>query len=228
MIILRSRKQFQQAAEAFAESLKLDPHNRTAHIELGTLILGINRGAAAEKHFRHVLKATPDDPEQHYKLGLALLQQNKLAEAGRQMQMVPKLRPDALAHWQLGDIFLGLRNAGRAISSYERAIALKPALAKSANNLAWLLATFDDPNLQKPTRAVELAKTICESTDSPGANALDTLAAAYAATEDFRSAVEAAKQAIEIATQRQDTALADQIRARQRLYEQRKPFREKL
>jgi tetratricopeptide (TPR) repeat protein len=222
------KKQFPQAAEAFARALELDPTNRTAHIELGTLLLGVNRGRAAEMHFRHVLEATPDDPEQHYKLGLALLQQNRLAEAREQMQTVLKLRDDALAHWQMGEIFLRLRDAGQAIASYERAIELKPALATTANNLAWLLATIDDPNLQDPPEAVRLAKKICQSTDSPGANELDTLAAAYAAAEDYRSAVEAAEQAIEIATEQQNKGLAEKIRARNELYKQRKPVREKL
>lgn len=222
------QKQFQEAAEAFDKSLKLEPHNRTAHIELGTLLLGIHRGAAAEKHFRYVLKATPDDPEQNYKLGIALLQQDKLQDAGRQMQKVLKLRSDPMAHWQIAEILLKLGRIDRSIQSYERAIQLRPELSKSANNLAWILATVDDDQLRNATRAIELAEGICASASAPDANQLDTLAAAYAAGRDFEKAVRTANLAIEAAKQQQNDDLAAEIRSRLDLYRKRKPFRESL
>ncbi len=218
------RKEFQSAANAFSRSLKLEPTNRTANIELGTLLLGINKGAAAEKHFRFVLKATPDDPELHYKLGMALLQQNKANEAGRQMQRVLKLRPEAMAYWQLGEIYVQLQRLDRAVAAYEKAISLKPGLVNTANNLAWILATSNDDQLRHPSRALELAKSICESSQSPDANQLDTLAAAHAATGDYSQAVATANRAINIA--KSNTELANQIAARIMLYRQSKPYRE--
>ena len=218
------RKEFQSAANAFSRSLKLEPTNRTANIELGTLLLGIKKGAAAEKHFRFVLQATPDDPELRYKLGVALLQQNKAKEAGRQMQTVLQLRPDAMAHWQLGEIYVQLHRLDRAVTSYEKAISLNPELAKTANNLAWILATSNDRQLRNPSRALDLATSICKSSQSPDANQLDTLAAAYAATGDFSNAFATANRAKEIA--KSNPELTSQIAARIALYRQSKPYRE--
>ena len=221
------RKEFQKAAKAFSQSLQLDPTNRTANIELGTLLLAINRGAAAEKNFRFVLQATPGDPELNYKLGVALLQQNKLNEAGRQMQKVLKLRPDAMAHWQLGEILLRLKRVDRAVVSYEKAISIQPELARSANNLAWILATSRDDAIRQPVRALELAKLICESAQTPDANQLDTLSAAHASNGDFKTASLIATRAMEVAGQdSQFASLVDEISNRMRLYEQAQPYRE--
>ncbi|MCA9212884.1 MAG: ASPIC/UnbV domain-containing protein [Planctomycetales bacterium] len=222
--MLVDRGEYQKAAEAFAKSLQREPTNRLANTELGTLLLGINRGAAAEKNFRFVLRATPDDPELVYKLGVALLQQNKLREAGRQMQKVLKLRPDAMAHWQIGEILVRMGRAKAAAASYESAIKLKPELARSANNLAWILATSSDDQIRNPERALELAETICEAKREP--NELDTLAAALAASGDFDAAVHVAQEAVDAAASNGDATLSQQIAIRLKLYEQRKSYRE--
>src|SRR5262249_4201277 len=45
-----------------------------------------------------------------------------------------------------------------AIKAFEEAVRLAPDDAQFLNNLAWYLATSDDPTVRDPARAVELAR----------------------------------------------------------------------
>ena len=217
--MLIDKKQFAEAGAAFQSALTLDPGDRKAHIELGSLLLRIRKGAEAEPHFVAVLKANPSDPELIYKLGISLMFQGKLPEAREQMHAVINLNPSPLAHWQLGEIHIGLRNPQEAIKSYEAAIAMSPDLLKSANNLAWLLATSADPAIRNGGRAVEIAESICKAAVSADAQRSDTLAAAYAEAGCFDAAV-AALSALD--------NLSSDMQTRLELYRQKKPFHETL
>ena len=76
---------------------------------------------------------------------------------------------------------------------YERILALDPDRPVSLNNLAWLLATSDDPRLRDTKRALVLAKKAVALEHSPVY--LDTLAEAYYVNGYREEAVQTMKEA---------------------------------
>ena len=76
-----------------------------------------------------------------------------------QMQKVLTLRSDAMAHWQIGEILVRMGRVKSAVTSYNSAIKLKPELAQSANNLAWILATCENVKLRNANDAISLTQT---------------------------------------------------------------------
>ena len=90
------------------------------------------------------------------------------------------------------------------------------------NNLAWVLATSPDESLRNGRRAIELATKACEVTDYKQPHILSTLAAGYAETGDFATAVEWSKKALELGEESQKEELAKELES----YQSSKPWRE--
>jgi Zn-dependent protease with chaperone function len=97
-------------------------------------------------------------------------------------------------HALLGDLSYQRRDYAGVRRAYERALALKPDNASVLNNLAWLLATSEDPDLRDPPRALALAQAAADL--APEAFILDTLAEAYYANRRYAEAVAAAERAL--------------------------------
>jgi tetratricopeptide (TPR) repeat protein len=78
----------------------------------------------------------------------------------------------------------------------EKAIAADPTFPWSYNNLAWHLATYENPAERNGQEAVKFALKACELDGYHYWSFLDTLAASYAENGQFPEAVLAMNQAI--------------------------------
>jgi hypothetical protein len=94
------------------------------------------------------------------------------------------------------------------------------------NNLAWILATNEDPDVRDSAEAVRLAEGACALTRRQVALFVGTLAAAYADAGRFDDAVKAAQEACATATAAGETRLAEKNRQLLELYRAGKPYRE--
>ena len=92
------------------------------------------------------------------------------------------------------------------------------------NDIAWTLVTNPNASIRKGDEAVELAGRAARLSGGRNPAILDTLAAAYAEAGRFPEAVETAQKAIELATRQNKAALADSLRTRIKLYQDRKPY----
>ncbi len=106
------------------------------------------------------------------------------------------------------------RNLPRAIRYYERAMDRGSLLAR--NNLAWLLATADDPAVRDGPRAVALIRPVALYTGAW--QYLDTLAAAWAAAGELQRAAATAEAALAaVGADPAPTALAERAALERRL-----------
>jgi tetratricopeptide (TPR) repeat protein len=112
-----------------------------------------------------------------------------------------------------------------AISDYEEAVRVDPGYALAFNDLAWLLVACPTAEFRDGAKAVEQASKACELTNWKKAHYVGTLAAAYAETGDFKSAVKRQKKAIDLMTGDEEELRAD-FEERLKLYQSGKPYRQ--
>lgn len=222
--IYTDRKQYASAAEALKRALDADPNHRQSHIVLAEVLTKLNRHSEAAEHYEAALERRENDPELRLKLALARISLGQYEEAAAELRKSIAYRPSPIAWHHLGNSLVALGQLPKAVECFEEAIRMAPDLRVSVNNLAWLLATR--PAILQPTRAVELAMRLVETTEQKNAGDLDTLAAAQAAAGEFAAAISTSEAAIHAATSAGDTAKADRISKRRALYQQRRPYQE--
>ena len=134
--IFLDQKKFSEAANAFRDALVLDPKDRKAHLELGTLLLAARKGELAEGHFVEILAMTPNDPDLHLLTGRARLFQGKLDGAGESMSQSLALGGVAGIAESLHELALAYADADqldRAIAVMEEIKSRTPAQEEALN-----------------------------------------------------------------------------------------------
>ncbi|MGC3958843.1 MAG: hypothetical protein QM813_13170 [Verrucomicrobiota bacterium] len=111
-----------------------------------------------------------------------------------------------------------------AIILLQHAIQSASDEAQNYNLLAWIKATCPDDAVRNGAEAVQIAQQACELTKWQEGQPIDTLAAAYAETGDFRRAIELQRQALRTGKPNQTEQTA--MRERLALYQQSKPYHE--
>ena len=122
-----------------------------------------------------------------------------------------------------GGVWLDQNDYQRALQDFTQAVEIKPHDATAQNELAWVLATCDDPKIRNPELAVKHASAACRISEFKDANYLDTLAVAYAAAENFPEAIEWLKRTIALTPE----AARPALQSRLELYSGKMPDAEK-
>jgi hypothetical protein len=94
------------------------------------------------------------------------------------------------------------------------------------NRLALFQATFPSAEFRDAAKAVENATKACERTNWKNHEYISTLAAAYAETGDFDSAVKWQKEAVDLLPEEQSSWWRAEYQSRMKLYRAGKPYRQ--
>lgn len=124
------RDEDRQAAEAFAEAIKLDPDLAEAHFRLGLTNDALGREKEAEEAYSKAVDS--------YKKYFAVDKNDKDAEAHYN---------DAEAHYNLGQTYAGLRLYTEAVKEYRHATRLEPddaAIYYDLGRALMRLAQYDE------------------------------------------------------------------------------------
>jgi Flp pilus assembly protein TadD len=230
-VVLAKRKDYPEAIEHFAASLKYNPDNPGAHANLGYLLDRQGRFDEAEPHFRAALKLKPDDPVTHENFAAALARQGRDQEAILHFRAAiifePRFRPRIEPRLELAALLYQTGDPRPAVAQLRQALLLKPDQTEALNNLAWILATCSDDQVRDGAEAVRCAARACQLTAFKQASVVGTLAAAYAEAGRFPEAVATAETAVRLATADGDTQFAAVNQQLLMLYRAGKPWHEK-
>jgi tetratricopeptide (TPR) repeat protein len=161
------------------------------HLSLGAVAMRKGEHALAIESFRNAVQADPGDAASRLSLGDAYRAAGRwdeaLAEYAEALASRPSHPQALLGRAQTWE---AMGRPGEAIVAYERALEANPDLLAAKWNLARLYLVVTEPRLQKPRRALELAKAAAEATRWESPEVLETLARAYAVQGDLARANE--------------------------------------
>jgi len=217
-----------QSDKALADvdkALELRPGLPTARRFKAVLLANAGKLDLATDELRELLKTDPDDFRGRLQLAMFYSAQKKPLKAIETYSAVLADHPDDVTGLRgRADALLGIGKHAEAIADYEKALKLQPKDTGILNNLAWVLATSPKEKLRDGKRAITLATEACKLTDYKKAHILSTLAAAFAETGDFKSAVKWSEKAVELGAEDQKDVLVKELES----YRAGKPWRELL
>ena len=217
--------QVNDALAHFYEALRVKPDYIPAHTNLVNLFLGSGDYDRAITQSHELLKLTPHSPQAYTNLALALFNKGRYDQAIANFQTAIKLDPSqTIISYHLAEALEAADLIDRAIEEYRKALAAYPDWLALKNKLAFLLAAYKESKYHNPKEAVKLATEVCQQLNYTQPEPMDTLAIAYAADGDFASAVKTAQQALKLAHDADNTALARDIKTRLNLYESRRAY----
>jgi tetratricopeptide (TPR) repeat protein len=163
-------------------------------------------------HYQEAISLRPDYGDAHFNLGKVYSAQGRIDDAVDEWQTTLSLQPrDAEALASLAGAFVRQGKVLEATLYYERAIAAPVPSIYALNNLAWILSVSPDSSLRNGVKAIALARTAVTISRGQSPIFLRTLGAAYAETGNFQDAIKSAERALDLARNRQDVDLANDI-----------------
>ncbi len=215
----------QKAMADVDKALKLKPELPVTIRTRALLLAESRQFDEAVGELEKLRKLDPKDTLTLLQLAMLYGAQKKAAKAIETYTLLLAEDPD---EWRAlrgrGDAYLNVGKQAEAVADYEKALKLQPKEQGILNNFAWVLATSPDDKLRNGKRAIELATLACEVTEYKLPHILSTLAAAYAETGDFETAIKWSTKAVEIGDKEHDESLKKELES----YKAKKPWRESL
>ena len=199
-----------EAIELHMRALEKDPEMLQAHINLIVLYANAGDTQLAEQHYRKGVEINPDNAELHYNFGVLTFGAERYVEAKQAFARSLQVNPDyAMANNNMGQMVEQEGNLAEAMRYYRKAIASEPNYALAHYHLGRMLMAQG-----RASDAVAEFRKAVEEEGPQTAGYLMGLASAYAATEQWDAAIQAAQGARERASDLGQSEFAAQIDAR--------------
>jgi Tfp pilus assembly protein PilF len=217
-------------ASALAEwekALELQPSDARANEGMGIALGVAGKSAAAIPYFQKAAQIDGNFFDAYYDLGIVLMKEKRVNEAVDAFLNAVRIRPGfSKGHESLAYALYAQGKFSHSLAHLRLAIEGEPNEVSLLNRAASLLATCPDRSVRNGAEALELAERAKRLTGGRDPAVLDTLSAAYEEKRRFAQAIEVEQQALAIATQQGNAALAASLEEHLSKYESHVPLRE--
>ena len=219
-LTLRQVRTWRDTETLFTHALAVTDANYLAHNNLGSELERAGDHEGAAEQYRLSLAARPGVAAVHYNLAVVSERRGDRATALAELRRAIELAPDyPQALTNLGILLSSQGDDAEAERNLTRAWQLDPQLLPAAQALIWLLATSPEADVRDGARAAELARACLARVRAAPLGLREAAAAAFAAAGDFERAASLQREVLEAVP----AAARDEVGARLRAYEQRRP-----
>lgn len=135
------------------------PQSGGLQILLGNLYLSADQPEKALAAYQKAQELDPENPLSYTMSAMVLAKQGKTDQAIAEYKDLLRKHPRSVnAHMGLGSLYEQTAEHGLARETYAHILTIKPDFAPAANNLAWLIAESENPDLGEALRLAMLAK----------------------------------------------------------------------
>ena len=130
-------KQYKEAAEAYRQSIRIDPYNAAdAYYALGLVYRDWGKADEEIQAYKQAIRLRSDYTDAYERLGSRYMKSKKFNEAIDVFRQISSLKPgDAVAPNNLGEAYAELNRYNDAVESFRHSIRLKPDFGKAYYNL---------------------------------------------------------------------------------------------
>ncbi len=197
------------------QALDSNPGDAVVHNSYASALAATGHLAEAVAQYRKATALSPEYPEAHGNLASALVQTGRSDEAIVEFRQALALKPDfAEAHSGLGSALAGTGKLAEAIPHLQKAVEYSPQSLGARTNLCVALSMAG-----RPQEAIPHAQEAVTLSKGQNPLILDLLGRLYAQAGRLPEAIGATRQALDVAGQANDQALARQLGARISSYE---------
>jgi arylsulfatase A-like enzyme/Tfp pilus assembly protein PilF len=223
--IHRAKGMPEAALQSFERAAKLAEDSPLIHYDLANAYVSVGKQEEALTHYQKAVALDPQFVMSHINLGNVLASLQKFDEAVKHYKLAIEADPAAAnAYYNLAACHMAQGEVAQAVENYKQFLKFKPDAIDVLNSLAWIMATHGDQAIRNPTQAVEFAVRAVELSKSQDAAILDTLAAAYAADNDFAKAQATTRQALALIANSGNVQLEQVLREHLSLFEKQQPI----
>jgi superkiller protein 3 len=210
-----NKRQYDGAIANFRKALALHPEEPMVHNSLGVALARAGDPDQAARHYRQAIAISADYPDPHSNLGAVLLSKARLDEAVSELEQAIRLNPEyGEAFSNLGAALAQQGRLDPAIPNLRKAVEYgrQDANARRTLGLALLLADKVGEALPQAEEAVKLSR-------SQDPSMLGLLGMIYAEAGRLADAVRVTRQALALASRRNEQALVQKMQQRLASYQ---------
>ncbi len=213
--IYSGNKKLAEAKVHFLAALAIEPNYVNALVGYGNVLRAEGNSKQAIVQYEKALRINPRDEAAQFNL-----------------RAVRDAMPNDLdAHFRLGAQLYARGQVREAIGEWREAIRLQPdpnLQIPMLSRLAWTLATNPDDSVRDGPQGIELAERALRLSGNRDPVAGSALAAAYAETGQFSTALKVAGRALDLAMKQGNSRVERAIRVQIGYYQRNAPYREVL
>jgi tetratricopeptide (TPR) repeat protein len=223
---LEEKQQYGDAIAVWKKAVALAPDDAKVQNDLAANLYMTGNTAEAIEVLRKAVALNPELVQSHYNLGAYLVREGHADQGLPELETAISMDPRFPSGEEtLAGAYGALGRPADSLAHWRKALELRPNSLIAHIGAARILSTSTDDSLRSGREAERLSVEANELSKGTDPSVLDTLGAAYAEEGEFSKALEAARHALDLATSKGDSAMAQGIQYRINLYAQNKPFR---